>query len=293
MVAVSARLLLVLLLGAGFGGGVWLLWAGLWPTEPVELQEPRLAKWWRHNRPPRPRRRAAGAVLAALAALVVTGWVVAAPIAALAAWSLPGLLGRDKEHERAVARIEAIATWTEQLRDTLAAAAGLEQALLATAATAPPSVRPQLATCAERISRGQRLPDALRELGDDLADPLGDLVVIALTSASGRQAGRLGDLLAGLAGSAREQALMRTRTASSRARIQTSVRIVVATTLTMAGALIILNRPYLAPFDTATGQLVLVLVAALFAAAFGWLRRIATFTQPARLLAVPTPEAAR
>ncbi|WP_220040742.1 type II secretion system F family protein [Streptomyces tateyamensis] len=282
----SARLLLVLLLGAGFGGGAWLLYTGLRPTESTtDRQEGRVLRWWRAHRPTRPGRRLAATVLTSLAVFLVTGWPVAAPLAALAAWFLPSLLGRDKDHERAVARIEAIASWTEQLRDTLAAAAGLEQALLATAATAPQAIRPQIADCAGRIRRGQRLSDALHELADGLADPLGDLVVIALLGAAGRQSGRLADLLAGLARSAREQALMRARTASSRARIRTSVRIVVATTLGMAIGLVVLNRSYLQPFDTAAGQLVLLLVGGLFAGAFAWLRRISAFAEPARLLA--------
>ncbi|MDH6580792.1 type II secretion system F family protein [Kitasatospora sp. MAP5-34] len=286
----SAPLLTVLVLGAGFGSGAWLLHTGLRPTETTDRQEGRLVRWWREHRPARPGRRLAGAVLAALLALAATGWPLAGPLAALATWSLPGLLGRDRAHEQAIARIEGIATWTEQLRDTLAAAAGLEQALLATAKTAPHAVRPQITACAERIARGQHLPDALRELAHELADPLGDLVVLALISASGRQAGRLGDLLAGLAASAREQALMRTRTTATRARIRTSVRIIVATTLAMALGLIVLNRPYLQPFDTATGQLVLLMVGLLFAASFSWLRRIATFAEPARLLATPGTE---
>ncbi|GAA1215313.1 hypothetical protein GCM10009665_01430 [Kitasatospora nipponensis] len=288
----NAGLSAVLLLGAGFGGGAWLLFTGLRPADKVDGEESRLARWWRAHRPARPGRRIAACVCFALLVSVVTGWPVAAPLAGMAAWFLPGLLGRDKEHEQAVARIEAVATWSEQLRDTLAAAAGLEQALLATASTAPVAVRPQIADCAERIRRGQRLADALVQLQDDLADPLGDLVVIALIGAAGRQSGRLADLLDGLARSAREQALMRARTASSRARIRTSVRIVVATTLAMAGGLVVLNRSYLEPFDSPTGQLVLLVVGVLFAGAFAWLRRIASFTEPARLLATVRTEAA-
>jgi uncharacterized membrane protein YgcG len=61
-----------------------------------------------------------------------------------------------------VRRIEGIASWTEQLRDTLAAAAGLEQAILATAPIAPDPVREQVTGLAARIHQGQRLPDALR-----------------------------------------------------------------------------------------------------------------------------------
>ena len=42
--------------------------------------------------------------------------------------------------------------------------------------------------------------------------------------------------------------------------------------------LALLNRGYLAPYDTATGQLVLALVGAVFTAAFVWLSRM---TRPA------------
>lgn len=241
---------------------------------------------WARVRPARPGRRVGGALAAAAVASAATGWPVAAPLAALGAWALPGLLGRDRRGQEAIDRIEAIASWAEQLRDTLGAAAGLEQALLATATTAPSPIRAEIAALAERIRRGQRLPEALRDLAADLEDPLGDLVVLALLGAAGRQSGRLGDLLSGLASSAREQAQMRTRTASSRARVRTSVRIVVGTTLAMAAGLVLLNRDYMRPFDTAEGQFVLLLVGGMFAAAFAWLRKIATFTEPARLLAV-------
>jgi tight adherence protein B len=42
--------------------------------------------------------------------------------------------------------------------------------------------------------------------------------------------------------------------------------------------LAVLNRGYLAPYDSAVGQLVLLLVSGLFAAAFWWLARM---TRPA------------
>ncbi|GAA1119153.1 type II secretion system F family protein [Kitasatospora arboriphila] len=284
---------IVLVLGAGFGAGAWLLGTGLRPAVPAPgSPESRLERWWRAHRPARPGCRITLAAAAAVAALAFTGWPAAVPAAALGTWFLPALLGRDRTHGQAIARIEAIAAWTEQLRDTLAAAAGLEQALLATAETAPAAIRPQIAACAHRIRRGARLTEALALLAADLADPLGDLVVIALTGADGRQSGRLGDMLAGLAASAREQAQMRSRTASSRARVRTSVRIVTGTTLAMALALVLLNRPYLQPFDSATGQLVLLLIAGLFGAAFAWLGRIARFTEPARLLAARRGEEA-
>ncbi|MGE7433996.1 type II secretion system F family protein [Kitasatospora sp. NPDC001175] len=273
----------VTLLGAGFGAGLWTVCTAFRPGE-VSTDSAGPAAWRLRIRPSR---QLVVSAVAAAASLAVTGWPVAGVLAGLAVWALPGLLGRDRQGQVAIERIEAIASWTEQLRDTLSAAAGLEQALLVTARTAPACVRGQVGALAERIRRGQRLPDALQQLAADLADPLGDLVVLALLGASTRQSGRLGDLLAGLAASAREHAAMRTRTAASRARVRTSVRIVVGTTLAMAVGLVVLNRPYLQPFDSLEGQLVLFLVGGLFAAAFVWLRKIAAFSEPARLLAPP------
>ena len=273
-------------LGAGVGLG---LWVALAPSSgsgagPNSARPGRLRTWWTVHRPQRPGQRIALAVMAGLLASAWTGWPVAAPLAAAGAWVLPGLWGRDQEHERALERIEAIAAWTEQLRDTMSAAAGLEQAVLATAATAPSAIRTQVATCAQRVRCNQPLAEALRQLADELADPLGDLVVIALIGASGRSSGKLADVLTSLALSAREQAQMRARTAASRARVQTSVRIVVTTAVGMAVGLAVLDPAYVAPFASVQGQFVLLVVGGIFAAMFTWLRAIAAIPQAARLL---------
>ena len=52
-------------------------------------------------------------------------------LSGLAVWALPRLLRADPRAQAAVVRVEAVASWTEMLRDTLAAAAGLEQAISA------------------------------------------------------------------------------------------------------------------------------------------------------------------
>lgn len=277
----------VLVLGAGTGLGIWLAASG--PADGESERLVRIRSWWMLHRPPRPGRRISIAVLAGLAASAWTGWPVAAPLAAAAAWVLPGLWGRDVGHTRALERIEALAAWTEQLRDTMSAAAGLEQTVLATATTAPAAIRTQVMACAQRVRCNQPLPEALRQLADELADPLGDLVVIALIGAAGRSSGKLADVLSSLALSAREQAQMRARTAASRARVQTSVRIVVTTAVGMAVGLVLLDPGYVRPFGSVQGQFVLLVIGGLFAAMFTWLRGIAAIPQAARLLdAAPT-----
>ncbi|UJW32628.1 type II secretion system F family protein [Saccharothrix sp. AJ9571] len=223
---------------------------------------------------------------AGLLAGVATGWVVGAVLAGVAAWFLPRLVGPDRAHARRVARIEAIASWTEMLRDVLSAAAGLEQAILATAPLAPAPIRREISALAAKLESGQRLAPALRGLAGDLADPTADLVLAALVLAAEHQARQLGDLLGSLATTAREQAAMRMRVETGRARTRTSVRVIVLTTLAFATGVVLLNRSYLTSYDTAVGQLVLLALGGCFAAGFTWLTRIAKSGGQARVLSL-------
>jgi Flp pilus assembly protein TadB len=196
---------------------------------------------------------------------------------------LPGLLGPDRAGRAALARVEALAGWTELLRATLAAAAGLHQAILATAANPPAPIRAQVATLAGRLRQGQPLPAALREFADQLADPTGDLVVAALLLAADRPAADLSELLAALAGNAREQAAMRARVAASRARLRSSARIVTALTLVMVTGLVLLNRQWMQPYATPAGQLVMATAGGLFTLGLVGLARMSQLDGPPRL----------
>lgn len=263
---------LAALFGAGVGLGVLLVvvgWRGVDLPRPTRRIERRQIE--RFNL------RLGLAVGAGVVVGAATGWPVGAVLAALAGWGAPVLLGGARRHQAAVGRIEAIAGWAEMLRDTLAGSAGLEQAIVATAAVAPLPIRGEVATLAVRLE-GERLGPALRAFADEVADPTCDLVVAALILAAEHQAQRLGDLLGSLAAAARDQATMRLRVEAGRARARTSVRVIVGATGALVLGLALLNRGYLAPYDSPTGQLVLLLVGGVFAMAFVWLARM---TRPA------------
>ena len=292
---------LAVVLGVGVGAGLLLLimgWRGVNPTRPRRLE---LRRQTGAHGDQRRALRVGAAIVVGLLTGLATGWVVGAVLAGLAVWALPRVLGRDPEHARRVARIEAVATWTEMLRDTLSAAAGLEQAILATAPLSPSAIRGEITELAARIENGERLAFALRALADQLADPTGDLVISALVLAAEQQARQLGDLLGSLAHAAREQASMRMRVEAGRARTRTSVRVIVATTLGFAVAVVLLNRPYLVAYDSVGGQVVLLVIGAFFSLGFAWLVRIARVTEPTRFLSItgdlatrdPSPEQER
>ncbi|MGI8447154.1 MAG: type II secretion system F family protein [Streptosporangiaceae bacterium] len=294
----SPLLPVAVLCGLGTGLGLWLAVTALMRPDADTSGGGGLAvtAWWSRHRGQQPpavlARRAGLALAAAVAAGLATGWPAGTVLAALAVWSAPSVLGRDKEAAGAVARIEAIAGWTEMLRDTVSAAAGLEQASGATAPLAPETIRPQVAQLAGRMAGGARLDGALRDFAAEVADPLADLVVAALIHAAAHHARRLGELLGSLAASARAQASMRLRVEAGRASLRTSVRMITTVTAVMAAGLVLLNRGYLAPYDSVGGQLVLLLVGVIFTTGFTLLRRMARHQQPARILAAgPRPSA--
>jgi hypothetical protein len=233
-------------------------------------------------------RRVAGAVAAAAAAWVATGWPVAAVGAGLAVTWLPWLFSRHRG-EQVIDRMDALATWTRRLADLLASGAGgLDYAIAASAATAPPSLRSEITALASRAQvRG--LEPALRAFAARLADPAADRLVASLilrVRAGGRG---LVDVLDGLARSLREEIAARRHAEADRAKPRANMRSLVIITLVVAGGLAAFARPYLAPLDTPAGQLVLATTLAIFAGGFVWMHRLTTPRQSGLFLAGPKP----
>lgn len=265
-------------LGAGVGAGTLIMVAGL------------------AGRPlfPPPVRRAlpTGAlsvqsVVAVGTGLVVgalTGWLVGAVLAAVGAVSLPRLLGGKAAREAAISRTEAIASWTEMIRDSIAAASGLEEAITATLPVAPAPIRREVALLVGRM-RHASLPDALAAFGEKVDHPSADLVVAALTIAARLEARDLSGLLSRLADSIRGEARMRIRVEVGRTKIRTATKIIVGVVTATVVLLAALNREYLAVYDDAVGQLVLAIVSAIFAAGGFLLVRMAGFDLPDRFTA--------
>jgi hypothetical protein len=272
---------LALLTGVGCGLGVLLLILGLWDrtraSEHVRTNSRRGDQ--------RGAQRVAVAIGVGLVVLAITRWPVGALLAAAVVGSWHTLFGQQSAASAEVARIEAIATWTEMLRDTMAAASGLEQAITTTATVAPTPIRPAVMALAMRIeSREVTLSQGLPDLADALGDPTADLVVAALMSAADRRARTLGELLGALAASAREEATMRLRVQAGRARVRTAARIVTASTVLMAGGMVLFKRDFLAAYNGTSGQFTLALVGAIFAAAFWWLTKMSEISAPQRFL---------
>lgn len=265
-------LLIAALFGTGIGLGVLLLIAGIRGRQilpdlrtlfPTATKVETAAAW------------IAAAAVGGVAVYALTGWPVAAALTVGVVLWLPRPLAARTDRDLAVARTEAVAAWAERIRDNMAGSAGLEQALIASAAVAPEAIATDLRRFAARIDR-MPLVDALAKLGTDLDHPSADLVVVALINAARMEARELGPLLGRLAETIRADVRMRLRVEVGRARIRTSARIVVATTIITIAFLFVFSRQLLEAYDSLAGQLWLIVVAAVFALG-GWL--LATYGQ--------------
>jgi tight adherence protein B len=229
--------------------------------------------------------RIVGSLAAGIVLAVVTSWPAMLLIGWAGAWFLPRLLAGDGGAQAQIAKVEAIATFTELLRDTLSAAAGLGQAIGAAATSAPGPIAPAAKRLAVMLQdRTVPAERALREFADRLADPMSDEVVIALMFAARNSASDLAGLLSNLALHARAEAAMRRRILLASARTQTAVRLITAVTAGMGLVLFVFGGRLMAPYRSLLGQLVLLAIAGLFACGYRWLAHLARPSVPPRLL---------
>ena len=202
------RALVVAVCGAMFGLGLVVMWSA-WMSAP--------------SRPVRAARvdvqatviMLTGAVAGAAVALALTGWAVAAVAGGGAGWAAArAWLRRGSRAREEQARIEALATWCEQLRDLLSAEHGVLGTVQATVATCPGALRSEVRRLSTRLSR-QDPARAVRQFAADLDDPSGDLVASVLLLAMSRS-GKTAELLSELAVTIRERASMRLRVEAER-----------------------------------------------------------------------------
>jgi tight adherence protein B len=269
------------MLGAGVGLGLLLIAAGMRGTPVL----PRVA-----NRSARRRRGAVGpqrrlwliATVVGVVVWLITGWFAAGIIALCAAVVLPRLFGGQGQRKRWIAKTEAIAAWTEMLRDTMAAADGVEEAIAATVPIAPLPIRQEVALLDARRRSEQPLADALAGFAAGVDHPSADLVVAALSMAAEGEGSDFVGVLTRLATVTRDEVRMRLRVEAGRAQLHTASRIIVGVLLVAVTLLSLLSRGYLEPYGTVAGQIWLAVVGALFAVGVLLLERMSQIELPER-----------
>lgn len=213
----------------------------------------------------------------------LTGWTLAAMTIA-AVVTMAGIAAsrhRLRRDERVL--VEAVAVWTEQLRDTLAGSNGLEQTIVATSGYAPVPLRAPLERLVASMSYVP-VAQGLTRFARDVNHPTADFVVAALSTAATRQVRELGALLGHLASCARDEARMHTRIWVGRSRTRSAVRIIASVVVVFVGGLVVLSPEYLAPYRTSEGQFVLSGVVLLFFVALLGMQKLSVVAAPDRFV---------
>lgn len=287
-----SRLLLIgLLAGLLLTGGLVALVAGVVGTRAPKRVGPvsswRTA-WSSDNRNERERARfrlrIAIAVVAALAAWLLTDWLVVGLIVVALVMGLPWLLAPAGRINNRIEQLDALADWTRRLSDVLLLGVGLEQALITSRKTAPAALATEIGDLAARLRTGWRPEDALRAFADELADSTADKVAAALILRAADRGPGLAAALTDLADAVREEVRQRRQIEADRAKPRTTVRWLtyITTALIVAGSF---DTSYIQPYGSVLGQVVLTVLLAAFAGVLIWMRSLASYRPTPRFLA--------
>jgi hypothetical protein len=216
--------------------------------------------------------------------VLVSGWVVPGVIVgAGGAWAVAGWQRRQRSSAVEIARLDALASWVESVRDVMMAGEQPVGAITSTVAASAPIIRPHVRRLA--VGLGQQDPEMVfRRFADDIDDPLADLVAAGLAIAI-RRGARTVPVLTALAEQTREQVDRRRLIEAERAPTRREVQ---ALTLIMGalvvGLLVFGRSEYLDAYDTTGGQVFLGIALAGYAGLIVRVQKLAAFPRPGRFL---------
>lgn len=236
------------------------------------------------------RKRVLPAGLAGLVMLALTRWPVAALAAAAAVIFVPKLTSARAARQR-TAMLEGLEQWTRRLADMLTASRGLEDALEVSARTAPAAIAGPVTALARRLSARVGTEEALRAFASEIDDPAGDRIAAALIIATSQRGGGVHGVLRALAEMLARDVAARREIEADRSQHRTTLRWITAFICGFT-LFAIVNRSYSAPYGTLAGQVMLALVAVLYAVGLGWLHRLGTIPGPGRFLEQAAEQAA-
>ena len=225
--------------------------------------------------------------------VLVSSWLVPGIVVGVGAfWAIGGWQRRQRSGATEIARLDALASWIENVRDVLMAGEQPVGAITSTVSACPPIIRPQVRRLAAGLGR-QDPEIVFRRFADDLDDPLADLVAAGLSIAI-RRGARTVPVLTALAEQTRQQVDRRRLVEAERAPTRREVQALTLIMGTLVLGLLVLGRSqYLDAYDEPSGQLFLAASLAGYMALIVRVQRLAAFPRPSRFLTGTAPGTAR
>lgn len=273
--------------------GVLAVFAGLrrgW--SPPSRRRSGLADSWVRltRRPPGRRGRRRDLILVATLALglvvaLITGWLIAIPLAPVLAFGVPYLLLLPKADD--VIMLEALDRWVRSLASTLSTGRSITDSIRTSRRTAPPAIADPLQLLVTRLNNRWSTSDALRRFADELDSADADSVIAAVILADQRGATGASVTLHALADSLQAQLKGRRLIETERAKPYIVVRQVTVITLVALGGAFLFNPTFFEPYRSPLGQALLALLITGYIGSLAMMRRKARHRTGDRILIGP------
>lgn len=290
MILDVALVLAGLLVTAGVVTGIAAVAGTTRPPRPPSPVLGAVRRWWRG--PGRTRRERQTrqtviivSVIAGAVAWLVAGWPAAGLIVGVAVPGIPWLFAAGSAEKKAIARLEAVEAWTRRLADIVARGIGLQQAIVATAATAPQQIAAEVTDLASRLQATGDPIFALRAFADDLNDYTADQVIAPLMLHVSDRGDGLYDVLVDISRSIAAEVEMRSTVDAKRAGPRFAVRFLTGMTVVLI-AIGLLNPQFLVPYGTFLGQTLLIALVGFYVLLMVWVRKLSLPPTRPRLLPV-------
>lgn len=210
----------------------------------------------------------------------VAPWLVAGMLGFAIGWALTGWWSMGVTfaggvsviyyalHLRAIRRradsmAEGLSGWAEMLSDVMKSHSAIGQAIQETAGSTAGPLRPHVMDLAAR-AQSRSLAEALEVFGKEVNHGTADIIVTALKIADQGQGRNIPAVLEKIAEQTRNRTEMVLSVEASRSNVYSEARAIVGITLFLVAASIAFGRAYLEPYSELQGEVVLLVVGALF-----------------------------
>lgn len=264
--------------------GLLLIAYGIYGRDAGNPKPRRRRRSWRTVMAPGRGRTAALAAVAGIVVWALSGWPVAGIVAALAVPGLPYFFTAGRDARRTIGVLQGLEEWVRRLADAMSAGTMPIQTIAVTAVHAPAAIKPAVT----QLSAGLTEPrsdrrQVLARFADTIADPLGDMVVIALSIAIDSPSPKVPDMMRTLAAQLADDVAARRTIETDRAEPRSEARTIVAVQIAFVVAVAAFTS-YADAYSTPLGQLVLAMLAAITVGALVMIRRLSRTPGPPRLL---------
>ncbi|WAX58496.1 hypothetical protein M6B22_06960 [Jatrophihabitans cynanchi] len=222
--------------------------------------------------------------------LLVTGWPVAALGAVAGVIFVPEVLGGGKAAQRLIVRSQALADWTRRLADLISsgAAGSTREALNRSLTSVPEPIAAEVNRLVRRMGP-IGIERALRRFAAEVGDPAADKIAGVLILRERNGGPGLADVLTALAQDLDERSRMVREVEAERAKPRANMRFIVIITAALIAGMMLFAHTFLSTYNSVIGQITLLGVAAVFAVALRWMRKLSDPPPNPTVLVDPAP----